>query len=446
VRLAVVGNPENRRVTLFAAAVARAGLPAPEIFPWRDVLVSGRVPGPGALVRIDSPGEDAEVERLLRALGDDHASPPHTSPLQVSPLQGSLSHGSPLRGSLSHGEIAGAAAWFAGLSIALDRIAAGGGTLLNQPADILTMTAKPRCHAVLTAAGIPVPPALQAPAPELPDPSAPPGDTVSAPAQPPGDATSAPARLPGDAASAPVRPPGDAVSAPARPPGELRAVSGYESLRAAMEVAGWSRVFVKAAYGSSASGVLALAVGGRRGTEAGRRIMAVTSVELSGGKIFNNLRVRRYDDEASIAAIIDRLAPDGLHVERWYPKAALDGRVLDLRVVVIAGRARHVVVRTSRSPMTNLHLGNARGDASAVRAAVGEQAWAAAMDTCVRAAACFPRTLHAGVDLMFRAGWRDHAVAEVNAFGDLLPRVLSDDGLDTYDAQVAALQQGWTPG
>ncbi len=246
------------------------------------------------------------------------------------------------------------------------------------------MTAKPRCHAVLTAAGIPVPPAL--------------------------------------------------------PP-----VHGYESLRAAMEVAGWSRVFVKAAYGSSASGVLALAAGGRRGTESGRRIMAMTSVELSNGKIFNNLRVRRYDDEASIRAIVDRLAPDGLHVERWYPKVALGGRVLDLRVVVIAGRAQHVVVRTSSSPMTNLHLGNARGDVSAVRAAAGEQAWSAAMETCVRAAACFPRTLHAGVDLMFRTGWRGHAVAEVNAFGDLLPQVLSDDGLDTYEAQIAAITNGWRP-
>ncbi|GIE71443.1 hypothetical protein Apa02nite_075510 [Actinoplanes palleronii] len=233
------------------------------------------------------------------------------------------------------------------------------------------MTAKPECHAALTAAGVPVPPALGP-------------------------------------------------------------VDGYASLRAAMTSAGWNRVFVKPAYGSSASGVLALAVGGPR-------IMAVTSVELSQGRLFNNLRVRRYDDEASIATIVDRLAPDGLHVERWYPKASLGNRVLDLRVVVIAGQARHVVVRTSRSPMTNLHLGNARGDVTAIRAAAGEQAWSAAMRSCVRAAACFPDTLHAGVDLMFRAGWQDHAIAEVNAFGDLLPNVLTEDGLDTYGAQVAAV-------
>lgn len=348
-----MGNPENRRVALFTAAVERAGLPAPEVFPWREVLVNGRVPGPGTLVRIDSPGENAEVEHRLRVLGGDHAAEP-----------------------AAHGEIVGAAAVFAGLGVALDRIAAGGGTLLNQPADILTMTAKPRCHALLTAAGIPVPPALDTP------------------------------------------------------------VTGYESLRKAMDTAGWNRVFVKAAYGSSASGVLALAV-------AGPRIMAMTSVELNNNKIFNNLRVRRYDAEAPIAAIVDRLAPDGLHVERWFPKAALDNRVLDLRVVVIAGRAEHIVVRTSQSPMTNLHLGNARGDVSAVRAAAGEQAWAAAMDTCVQAAACFPQTLHAGVDLMFRTGWRTHAIAEVNAFGDLLPRVESPEGLDTYGAQVAAVLNGW---
>ncbi|BCY11148.1 STM4014 family protein [Actinoplanes sp. L3-i22] len=424
-RLAVVGNPENRRVTMFSAAAESAGLAAPEVFAWRDVLLSGRVPGPGTLVRIDSPGENAEVDGLLRALGGDRSG--------VAP---------------EHGEIAGGAAVFAGLGRALERVAAGGGTLLNDPGDILAMTSKPRCHALLTAAAIPVPAALGpvalgpatlgpvalGPVSHRPTALGPAtlrptafGPTAPEPAAPEPAA-------PEPAAPEPAAPGADTVGADT-----VGLVDGYESLRAAMTAAGCGRVFVKAAYGSSASGVVALAVGGPG------RIMAVTSVELSEGKIFNNLRVRRYDDEPSIAAIVDRLAPDGLHVERWYPKAALGGRVLDLRVVVIAGRARHVVVRTSRSPMTNLHLGNARGDVSAVRAAVGERGWAAAMETCVRAAGCFPRSLHAGVDLMFRTGWRGHAVAEVNAFGDLLPGIRSDDGLDTYEAEIAAVIAGWQP-
>jgi hypothetical protein len=48
------------------------------------------------------------------------------------------------------------------------------------------------------------------------------------------------------------------------------------------------------------------------------------------------------------------------------PKAGIDGRTFDLRVLVIAGRARHAVARLSRGPMTNLHLLNERGDPARV--------------------------------------------------------------------------------
>ncbi|MBL7254990.1 STM4014 family protein [Paractinoplanes lichenicola] len=384
-RLAVVGNPANRRVTLFTEAVTRAGLPAPTIFPWRDVLTGGPVPGPGTTVRIDSPGEDSEVDVLLRAAsssdspfsdGPFSAGPPASFPANSSggpvpslPANSSAAPGSALPSAALPGEIVGAAAAYAGLARALERVAAGGGRLLNPVGDILTMNDKRRCHALLAEAGIPVPPAL--------------------------------------------------------PP-----VASFAALRAALTTYGWGRVFVKPAHGSSASGVLALAV-------SGSRIMAMTSVEIGAeGRLHNNLRVRRYDDEATIASIVDRLAPDGLHVERWFPKAGLGDRVLDLRVVVIAGEPSHIVARTSRTPLTNLHLGNARGEVAAVRAAAGSTAWEEAMHTCVEVARCFPRSLHVGVDLMFRSGWRSHAVAEVNAFGDLL------NGQDTYDSEVAALLDG----
>jgi hypothetical protein len=350
--LAVVGNPANRRIRLLQAAAGSVRL---DIHAWSDVLRGGVVPGPGTTVRVDSPGEDNTVDGLLRTLGSSSSTP--SGPVSAAPE-----------------EIVGSAAAFRGLEVGLRRIAAGGGRLVTPVEDILTMTDKRRCHALLRESGVPVPEAL--------------------------------------------------------PP-----VGGWDDLRAAMRAPGWSRVFAKLAHGSSASGVIALAV-------AGSRISATTSVERApDGRLFNSLRVRRYDTEAEVAAIVDRLAVDGLHVERWFPKAGLGDRALDLRVVVTAGRPRHIVVRTSRSPMTNLHLGNARGEVAAVRSAAGEAAWAAAMDTCVRAAACFPGSLHAGVDLMFGAGWRRHAVAEVNAFGDLLPGVLAD-GRDTYAEQIAALLDG----
>ncbi|MEU1884836.1 STM4014 family protein [Micromonospora sp. WMMD987] len=344
-RLTVVGNPDNRRVALFRRAVRAAGLPDPTVLPWARVLTGAAPPDAGTLVRVDSPGEDAEVDRLLRGAA------------------------TPAR----HGELIGLADTYAGLVAGMGRVAAGGATLLNHPDDVAALCDKRRCHALLSAAGVPVPAAL--------------------------------------------------------PP-----VGGYPQLRAAMAAAGWHRVFVKPAHGSSAAGVIALAVGPRR-------IRAVTPIEATPDGLFNSLRLRSYDDEATVAALVDRLAPQGLHVERWLPKAGLADRVVDLRVVVVAGRPTHVVVRAARGPMTNLHLGNARGDLEALRAAAGPQSWAAAMRTCERAAACFPRSLHVGVDLMFLLGWRQHAVAEVNAFGDLLPGVLTD-GRDTYAEQVHALTSG----
>ncbi|MFI6757704.1 STM4014 family protein [Micromonospora sp. NPDC050417] len=350
--LVVVGNPGNRRVDAFRAA-AEVGWPGQVVpLPWRE-LAAGPVRLPhGAIVRVDSPGEDAEVDRLLRGAATPAA----------------------------HGEIIGSAAWYAGLRAALARLTeaatAAGASLLNDPDDIAVMFDKRACHARLAGAGVPVPPALPSP-------------------------------------------PGD-----------------YRDLRALMRTAGWSRVFVKPTHGSSASGVLALEV-------APGRVQATTSVELAAdGRLFNSLRVRRYRDEREVASIVDRLAPDGLHVERWFPKAGLGGRTIDLRVLVVAGEPGHVVVRTSRGPLTNLHLGNDRGDLGAVRAAMGEPAYDAALRDCVRAAACFPGSLHAGVDLMIGIDWRRHMVAEVNAFGDLLPNLFDHAGRDCCAAQLHALCDG----
>jgi len=354
-RLTVVGNPDNRRVHLFLAAATAIHCPPPRVVPWRDVVAGRPVDvAPGSLVRIDSPGEDAEVERALRR-AERPAEP---------------------------GEIVGLSAWYDGFAAALHRVAAtarsAGADLLADPADLLVLFDKRTCHARLTMAGVPVPPGL---------------------------------------------------------PG---AVASYEELRSSLATHGWGRVFVKPAHGSSASGVVALQF-------ASGRVVATTSVELvrAGGRvrIYNSLRVRRYRDERDVATIVDTLAPDGLHVERWFPKAGLAGRVIDLRVLVVAGRPTHVVVRSSRTPMTNLHLGGQRGALDAVRSAAGEAHYAEALRTCVRVAALFPRCLHVGVDLMFSSDWRRHAVAEVNAFGDLLPGLLAD-GRDPYAEQIHAVATG----
>ncbi|MFE6041363.1 STM4014 family protein [Streptomyces sp. NPDC056452] len=358
-RLAVVGNPGNRRVGLFQDAVRAAGLPSARTVSWLEVLGKDAAFLPEETVRIDSPGEDAEVERLLRGVDD---------PTRVE----------------------GSARWYAGFTSAVRDVAraatAAGAVVLDDPEDIAVMFDKRLCHGVMEAAGVPVP------------------------ASP--------------------------TSGPTAP-----AVRGWADVRDLMAGHRMPRVFVKPAHGSSASGVLALETAGRG------RVRATTSVERDGeGRLFNSLRVRRCTTEREVAAIVDTLAPDGLHIERWLPKASLRGRVADLRVVVVAGRATHAVVRTSHSPMTNLHLGGARGDLDEARAAVEAAGadWGEALAVCERAAACFPDTLCVGVDLLPATGWRRFAVGEVNAFGDLLPRLTGlpgsgAEGLDTYAAQVAAV-------
>ncbi|MEU5099146.1 STM4014 family protein [Streptomyces sp. NPDC020996] len=352
-RFAVVGNPENRRVALFADAVRAAGLPGPRVVPWAGVLRDqGADFAADEIVRIDSPGENAEVDRLLRGASDAT-------------------------------RVEGSARWYAGFTAALRTLR--GGIRLDDVDDLAVLFDKRRCHGVLRAAGVPVP------------------------------------------------------ASPTSGPDGAR-VRGWDDVRALMREHRMPRLFVKPAHGSSASGVLAVEAGG------GGRIRATTSVEIAAdGRLHNSLKVRRYEREADIAGIVDALAPDGLHLERWLPKASLHGRVADLRVVVVAGRATHAVVRTSRTPLTNLHLGGSRGDLDAARQAVEAAGarWADVLGVCERAAACFPRTLCVGVDLLPAVGWRRAFVGEVNAFGDLLPRLTGlpgsgAEGLDTYAAQVTA--------
>jgi hypothetical protein len=246
--------------------------------------------------------------------------------------------------------------------------------LINDPPEIALMFDKPGCHARLEQAGIPVPRAL-----------------------------------------GPVR--------------------SYEELVTRMREAGCARVFVKLAHGSSASGAVAYQTDGRRH-------MATTTVEMSRRegelRLYNSRRLRVHRDPGEIAGLIDALCRHRVHVEQWLPKAGFSGRVCDLRVVVIARRARHVVVRLSRGPMTNLHLLNDRDSPEALRARMGSASWEAALGTCERAMACFPASLYAGIDLLVSPGFRRHAVLEVNAFGDLLPGSLAD-GADTYEAELRAL-------
>ncbi|MEM8531891.1 MAG: STM4014 family protein [Chloroflexota bacterium] len=370
----VIGNPGSRRVSLFQAALAERDLPPARLVAYAD-LMAGRVSLPdvvpgGAVVRIESPGKDTEVERALLALGaempdiGDYARLPREQVEQMV---------------FERGEIICPRQWYLGFCGVLDRITAqlarcSPHYLMNDPAEIALMFDKPACHTHLVDHQIPVAPALGA-------------------------------------------------------------VHSFNELIERMQQSRCSRVFVKLAHGSSASGVVAYQF-------SGNRHQVTTTVEMvrENGtlRLFNSRRLRVYRDVHEIATLINALCQHHVHVERWLPKAGFCQQSFDLRIVVIAGQVQHTVVRLSRSPMTNLHLLNQRGDLSALLAEMGTTAWDAIRHTSEHAMDCFPRSLYAGLDLLVRPGYERHAVLEMNAFGDLLPDVLFD-GKDTYGAEIDAV-------
>ncbi len=376
-RIALLGDPDDRRAHMLQSALARLGRPPAALLSWAELL-QGRplasILTPDTLLRVDSPGPGLDVHRLLLARGA--AAMAREPGERLSGLQAAAlpDDGSGLRFARQR---------HLGLLDALRDLEDQLGPhaiATPTPADVALMCDKALCHAHLDAAGLQVAPAL--------------------------------------------RPEGGAPWT-------------AEGLRSAMDARNISRSFIKLKHGSSAAGVAAL----DRGQD---QEALVTTVAMSGGEVFSALRLRRYTERRQIDAVLGWLFGEGAHVERWMPKARVEGREFDLRVVVMAGRARHVVARVSGGgPMTNLHLGNARGDLEAARSAIGEAAWAESLALAERAAGAFPETLCVGIDLMQvdEGGALTPTLIEVNAFGDLLPGV-TWRGMDTYEAWAAA-STGW---
>lgn len=375
----LVGNPNNRRAEFFQHALKRAGLPSAHVVPYRALLDD---PEP-TLERLRALTQAPALVRLespgedfavTRALIALGAETPDPDGLSCERI--SAAQARELEQDI--GRILAPRQWYLGYCALMQRVqsALGPGALATSHADdVAAMFDKVHTHRRCREAGVEVPEALEG-------------------------------------------------------------VRSYEELRERMREAGWSRVFVKIRNGSSASGVVAYTV-------RGEREVAVTSaerVEGPGGRVrlYNNLRLSRYTRRAHVAQVIDTLAGlGGLHVERWIPKLSLNQRRLDVRVVVIDGHARHAVVRTSPSPLTNLHLGNARGELDPLVEIVTPSRWREGVALCVKAAACFTHTLHCGVDLMVHRDRTSFFVAEVNVYGDLLPRV-TWEGRDTYGASLEA--------
>jgi glutathione synthase/RimK-type ligase-like ATP-grasp enzyme len=328
---------------------------------------------PDSIVRIESPGRDFEVERLLLAAGADAAAEEDFASLRQQDVAQMV---------FDKGRLWFPRQWYLGFRAALDQIEVQLADCpphqrMNHAPDVAVMFDKPACHALLLRQGISV-------------------------------------------------------------PRSLGSVESYEALLEAMAQSRCSRVFVKLAHGSSASGVVAY----RR--QGDGRQQAITTVEMAptGGetRLYNTRRICAYDDPRQIAALIDALCRHRVHVEEWIPKAGHAGQVFDLRIVVIGGKVRHCAARLSHSPMTNLHLLNQRDTSEELLGRIPVSTWEAVRQSCLEAMRCFPSSLYAGLDVLIDPSFRRHAILEINAFGDLLPGVLHR-GQDTYVAEIEAMQE-----
>lgn len=112
-------------------------------------------------------------------------------------------------------------------------------------------------------------------------------------------------------------------------------------------------VFVKPRYFSGAAGVAAFRLHPGNG-----KMRLYTSCRLSDGQLINTKKLACQDQRTEVTMLLGQLLSLGCVVERWHPKAELNGKSYDLRVVFQFGHIAHIVARQSSGPVTNLHLNN----------------------------------------------------------------------------------------
>ncbi|NHN30847.1 STM4014 family protein [Paenibacillus agricola] len=447
-RLIVVGNPGNKRTALLQQARLKLGLPEAIVISYLDCLTveqepaklarilfsccdeAGRLP----MIRLDSPGENFEVEIELIALGAEDASEAdgksdtvQTSDIAeaakatqstvaagcVSPalafatdaaryqrqahsgdayhpllhLSSAASISAEQARSLlpEQGRIYEPAQWFRGWCRLLQRIKQQAEAVdpfvrwMNDPAEIALMFDKRRCHQLLSAHSVPVPPL----------------------------------------------------------PSVIGSIRSYEQLRDAMHAKRMHRVFIKLAYGSSASGIIAYQVHPSTGAE---KATTTIGIERRGNEwiYYNAGALRTYTQGEPIQQIINWLCAQGVHIERWMEKAGAGSRAFDIRQLVVGERACHRIARLSHTPITNLHLRNERADPASL--GLSDEVLSAVGQAAEATMGLFKSSFVAGIDILLARGSHQPYVADINPFGDLLYEV-EFNGYNTYKWEMACVHK-----
>ncbi|MDB6066898.1 MAG: hypothetical protein JWR26_3106 [Pedosphaera sp.] len=374
-------NPESRRVEGFCNALAQELRQRPILVPWQSVLEGhpwqARLGATPTLLRLESPGRNWSVEKGLLARGATIQDEEANQNWRgISPDAVASLTNEP-------GRVHPMRQWFLGWRETLRELELWVQQVrplsrwLCPPADVTRMFDKAASHHAMEVAGISVPPMIGMP-------------------------------------------------------------HNFDDLREMMRGSGRRRVFIKPCHGSSASGVIALE-SSRSGLQAFSTLALVEGAnELT---LQNQRSIRTYRGADEVRKLVDAACRERCIVQAWIPKAGISGRPFDLRVVVIGGRARNVMVRLGRGPMTNSQLLGGKGDVNALRKRMGIEAWEQMLGLCeLTMQKCFPKSLYAGLDVLIEPNFKTSWILEINAFGDLLPRVLHE-GRDTYSWEVLTAMQ-----
>jgi hypothetical protein len=157
-RFLLLGNPENRRVTGFVAALRDRGEPEPIVLSHRELLALPErllaIPDEPLLVRMDATGEDEQVERLLLERGFADAQGSGCTTIDPDELRS--------RGGVRFGEILAPRQHQLGFRRYLDQLAASfaerpSWRILQAPGSVADLFDKRVTSRRYAARGIPVP-------------------------------------------------------------------------------------------------------------------------------------------------------------------------------------------------------------------------------------------------------------------------------------------------
>jgi hypothetical protein len=454
-RYIAIANPDSKRWQTFAHDLAefwaeRGVEPEVVVVPWRDV-----VPRDGnfddlhafdtpAIVRLESPGRDFEVTRLLLEAGERSDRQARSgSPGGFAGRVSSRDVASPWR-NLTHnkGQVVRPGLLHRGFCRVLQGLRSAFNARphlrpLACPLAVAEMFDKRATAARLEAAGLPCPPCWSplflavhsSPlSPAL-------GEQGSRETLVGGGEGSGVRGLQ-DNRAAPLTPspspPADRVSASddSTGRGERGAVTALlEGLRRRQ----WKTAYVKLNTGSSASGIAVVHA-------CDEPPWAITSLLHRDGEFFNTRRLQLVRGGELDAVLAFILREDAM-VQQGIPMAQIDGQNFDVRVVMIHGRPAFTVFRLSHQPMTNLHLGGRRGDLAACRAAIPTRAWLDVLDDCTAAARLYPTCAAIGIDVVFERGYLRHYLLEVNAFGDFFPGLQDERGRSVHRVEIEETAQ-----